>query len=155
RFDRLERTLHWVNAAMFGILMLTGAVLYAGPLSTVVGHRVVVRRIHVWTGLGLPVPVILALLSRRSVALRDDLARLNRWTRDDARWFRRGARRRDRIGKFNPGQKLNAAFVAGAGIVMLGTGSMLHWFDLFSVDVRTGATFVHDWFAIGIWLAVL
>jgi cytochrome b subunit of formate dehydrogenase len=26
RFDRVERTLHWVNATLFGILMLTGAV---------------------------------------------------------------------------------------------------------------------------------
>ncbi len=155
RFDRLERTLHWVNASLFGILMLTGAVLYAGPLSTLVGHRLAVRRIHVWAGLALPVPVIVALLNRRSAALRADFARLNRWTRDDARWFRHRSRRRVKLGKFNPGQKLNAAFVAGAGIVMLATGSILHWFDLFSVDVRTGATFVHDWFAIGIWLAVL
>ena len=31
RFDGLERTVHWVNATLFGILMLTGAALYAGP----------------------------------------------------------------------------------------------------------------------------
>ena len=37
RFDRVERTLHWVNATLFGILMLTGAALYAGPISTLVG----------------------------------------------------------------------------------------------------------------------
>ena len=39
RFDRVERALHWVNAALFGTLMLTGAALYAGPVSTLVGHR--------------------------------------------------------------------------------------------------------------------
>ena len=39
RFDRVERTLHWVNATLFGILMLTGAALYAGPISTLVGNR--------------------------------------------------------------------------------------------------------------------
>ena len=37
---------------------------------------------------------------------------------------------------------------------MFGTGIMLKWFNLFPLDDRTGATFVHDWFAIGIWIAV-
>ena len=44
----VERTLHWVNATLFGILMLTGAALYAGPVSTLVGNREVVRTIHVY-----------------------------------------------------------------------------------------------------------
>ena len=38
---------------------------------------------------------------------------------------------------------------------MLATGSIMHWFDPFPLDWRTGATFVHDWFALGIWVAVL
>ena len=42
-----------------------------------------------------------------------------------------GARQRAgvRLGKFNPGQKLNAAFIAGAAIVMLATGSIMKWFE--------------------------
>ena len=31
----------------------------------------------------------------------------------------------------------------------------MKWFDLFPLDWRTGATFVHDWFALGIWVAVI
>jgi formate dehydrogenase subunit gamma len=155
RFDRRERVLHWVNATMFGTLMLTGAALYAGPISTLVGHRPVVRFIHVYTGLLLPVPVLLAIAGRRGARVRNDLSRLNRWTRDDARWFRRSKRAQVELGKFNPGQKLNAAFIAGAAVVMMGTGSIMHWFDAFPLDWRTGATFVHDWFALGIWVAVL
>jgi formate dehydrogenase subunit gamma len=155
RFDRVERFVHWVNASLFGVLMLTGAALYAGPISTLVGHRDIVRNVHVYAGLALPVPVLVAMLSRRGARLRDDLSRLNRWSRDDARWFRRTRRPDVKLGKFNPGQKLNTAFIAGAGVVMLGTGSIMHWFDLFPLDWRTGATFVHDWFALGIWVAVL
>jgi formate dehydrogenase subunit gamma len=155
RFDRVERTVHWVNATLFVVLMLTGAALYAGPISTLVGNRELVRDVHVFCGLALPLPVLLAIALRSGARLRDDLGRLNRWTRDDARWFRRKRRADVRLGKFNPGQKLNAAFVAGAGIVMLGTGSIMHWFSPFPVDWRTGATFVHDWFALGIWIAVL
>jgi formate dehydrogenase subunit gamma len=155
RFDRRERTLHWVNATLFGILMLTGAALYAGPVSALVGNREVVRTIHVYSGILLPVPLLLSVLGRRGARLRTDLGRLNRWSRDDARWFRKRQRAGVVLGKFNPGQKLNATFIAGAAIVMLGTGSIMKWFDLFPLDWRTGATFVHDWFALGIWAAVI
>ena len=65
RFDRVERALHWVNATLFGILMLTGAALYAGPISTLVGNRELVRTVHVYRGLLLPVPLLLAVLGRR------------------------------------------------------------------------------------------
>jgi formate dehydrogenase subunit gamma len=155
RFDRVERAVHWVNATLFGTLMLTGAALYAGPISTLVGNREVVRFIHVWSGLLLPVPLLIGVLGRHGARLRTDLGRLNRWTRDDRRWFRRAHRRDVALGKFNPGQKLNAAFIAGAAVVMIVTGSIMKWFSLFPLDWRTGATFVHDWFALGIWLAVL
>ena len=52
------------------------------------------------------------------------------------------------MGKFHPGQKLNAAFTLGAILVMVGTGSIMHWFRFFPDDWRTGATFVHDWLAV-------
>ena len=39
RFDRVERAAHWTTAALFGVLMLTGAVLYAGPFSAMFGRR--------------------------------------------------------------------------------------------------------------------
>ncbi|WP_307875042.1 formate dehydrogenase [Frankia nepalensis] len=60
-------------------------------------------------------------------------------------------------GKFNAGQKLYAAAVAGSMVVFLGTGLVM-WFgaDLRIPDrYRTGATFIHDLFAIGIFFAVL
>ncbi|MGZ8752445.1 MAG: cytochrome b/b6 domain-containing protein, partial [Acidimicrobiia bacterium] len=87
--------------------------------------------------------------------LRRDLGELNRFAPGEARWFRARTRGSVRLGKFNPGQKLNAAFIAGAGLVMLATGSIMKWFSLFPIDWRTGATFVHDWFALGIWVAVI
>jgi formate dehydrogenase subunit gamma len=135
--------------------MLTGAALYAGPISALVGNRELVRTVHVYAGLALPLPLLVGVLGRHGARLRRDLGRLNRWSRDDARWFRRSRRDTVRLGKFNPGQKLNAAFIGGAGVVMLATGSIMKWFDLFPLDWRTGATFVHDWFALGIWAAVI
>ena len=31
----------------------------------------------------------------------------------------------------------------------------MKWFEPFPIDLRTGATFVHDWFAFFIWVAVI
>lgn len=154
RFDRVERIAHWSTATLFGVLMATGAALYAGPISTLVGQRELVRTIHVSAGLALPVPLLLGLAGRWRRALRADLRRLGRFDDDDRRWLRRRTRASARLGKFNPGQKLNAAFLGAAMVVMLGTGIVLKWFSLFSLDTRTGATFVHDWVALGIWISV-
>jgi formate dehydrogenase subunit gamma len=154
RFGRVERRLHWVNATLFFVVMLTGAVLYVGPLSAVVGRRELIRTIHVYCGIALPVPLLVALIGRHGARLRRDLGELNRFAPGESRWFRARTRGSVRLGKFNPGQKLNAVFIGGAGLVMLATGSIMKWFSLFPIDWRTGATFVHDWFAFGIWVAV-
>jgi formate dehydrogenase subunit gamma len=92
------------------------------------------------------------------------VARFNRWTPDDWQWIRAAlrspsARRRDmgtlEIGKFNAGQKLNASFVAGAGLVMLGTGLIMRWYRPWPLNWRTGATFVHDWLALALGVTII
>ena len=155
RFDRAERALHWTVAAMFAVLMATAAILYVGSLSAIVGRRELVRMVHVWAGLLLPVPLLLARAGPWRHGLRADVRRLNRWDDDDRRWMRSlGRDPYVRPAKFNAGQKLNAAFVAGATVVMLATGSVMHWFAPFPDDWRTGATFVHDWLAIALFVAI-
>jgi len=164
RFDRVERAVHWVNALLFVTLILTGAILYIQPLMALIGRRRLIEDIHVYAGLALPIPVIVALAGSWGRALRADLSRLNRWTADDGAWLRlttseRAARRRARerlvMGKFNAGQKLNAAFVAGAGLVMLGTGAILRWYRPFPLDWRAGATFVHNWLALALFVVIV
>jgi formate dehydrogenase subunit gamma len=136
--------------------MLTGSVLYIGQLSAMVGNREIVRTVHVYCGLAIPVAFLVAYLPRWGRAMRVDFGRINRWTRDDKRWFRTLGRDRNvRIGKFNAGQKANAAFVVAAALIMVATGSIMKWFEPFPIDIRTGATFVHDWFAFFIWLSVI
>lgn len=154
RFDRIERVVHWVTATLMLILLITGFSLYAGPLSTLVGRRQLVRTIHVYSGLLLPIPVLLAIAMRAGGELRRDLGRLNRWTSDDRAWWSRKRRTGAKLGKFNPGQKLNATFIGAAIVVMLMSGSIMHWFGPFSDSWRQGATFVHDWFAIGLLFAI-
>lgn len=155
RFDGVERGLHWINASLFLVLMATGAVLYIGSLSALVGRREFVRAVHVYAGIALPVPIILAVIGKHGARLRADLHALNRFTPGEWRWFRPRTRSGVRLAKFNPGQKLNAIFVAGTGVVMLSTGAIMKWFKLFPLDWRTGATFVHDWFSFAIWIVVI
>lgn len=163
RFDVVERILHWLNATLFGLVILTGAALYIEPLGALFGRRALVENVHVYCGVVLPVPLVLAVIGPWGRALRQDLARFNRWSAADREWLRallRGGRNRFaalarvRLGKFNPGQKLNAAFVAGAGLVMLATGVVMRWYHPYPLSWRTGATFVHDWLALAVGLVV-
>ena len=155
RFDRTERWLHWANATLVGVLVSTGAVLYWGELSSVFGRRALFKEIHVIAGLCLPIPFLLSLPGRRGRALRRDLGALNRFSADDFTWLRRrGADPTVRLGKFNPGQKLNAAFVGAALVTMLATGIVLRFFGPFPLAWRTGATFIHDWTALALGLAI-
>ena len=163
RFDGVERTVHWVTAALFGILVFTGAALYIEALGSVIGRRALVQDVHVYCGIALPFPLVLALTGRWGRALREDVRRFNRWTAEDRRWiatlvstvpgrFRRLSELN--VGKFNAGQKLNAAFVGGTGLVMLATGVIMRWYHPYPLSWRTGATFVHDWLAVAIGLVI-
>ena len=155
RFDRTERWLHWVNAALVGVLVATGAVLYLGALSSIFGRRALFKEIHVVAGLCLPLPWLVALPGRRGRALRRDLGTLNRFSTDDFRWLRSRGDPTVRLGKFNPGQKLNAAFVRAALVTLLATGSVLRFYGPFPLAWRTGATFIHDWTALALGIVIV
>lgn len=154
RFSRAERAAHRATATLMITCLLTAAVLYYGPLAIAVGHRRLVELVHVYTGFALPLPMLLALASP---AYRADLGRLNRFVPEDWRWLRSRRRRAAStgVGKFNAGQKLNACLSAGAILVLLGTGLLMYYPTLARLSWRTGATFVHDWFAIAVGLLVL
>jgi formate dehydrogenase subunit gamma len=144
RFDRLERAVHWSNATLFFVLIATGASLKVGALATMVANRALVKSIHVYAGLLLPVPLLLGIVAPAGRQLRRDLGRFNRWTHEERRWWSPRTHHDAQLGKFNPGQKLNAVFTGAAIVVMLMTGAIMRWPDPFSDSWRTGATFVHD-----------
>jgi formate dehydrogenase subunit gamma len=167
RFTRAERCVHWATTALMLVLIATGAILYNDQLAIYTGHRQFIAMVHLYCGFGLPVPMAAGLLSK---AYRADARRLNRHTDQDRLWLKRRAWVPGRVeeyglkvGKFNAGQKLNAAFQCGAILVMAGTGVIMWFQNLTSVSTRTGATFVHDWLALAIgfvitghvWFAIL
>ncbi|MGA7834892.1 MAG: cytochrome b/b6 domain-containing protein [Acidimicrobiales bacterium] len=154
RFDMVQRSAHWANAAIFGVLMFTAIPLYFGSFLGVVFPRHVIAEIHLWSGLALPIPVIVSLLGPWGRQMRRDVHRFSFWTRQEIEWLRSFARTPIEADKFNPGQKLNAIFIGAVIIVMLATGSVLQWFRFFPVPWRQGATFVHDGVALVIFVVV-
>jgi formate dehydrogenase subunit gamma len=159
RFTRAERYVHWATAVLMLILIGTGAILYNDQLAIYTGHRQFIAVLHLYCGFALPIPMAAGLFSK---AYRADVRRLNRHTAQDRLWLRHRAWRPGRaaqyglkVGKFNAGQKLNAAFQCGAILVMLGTGIIMWFQSLTAVSLRTGATFVHDWLALAIGFVVI
>ncbi|MGW7367337.1 cytochrome b/b6 domain-containing protein [Streptomyces sp. NPDC054841] len=157
RFSRAERWVHRTTAALMLLCVATAAALYVPGIAELVGRRHLVVTLHEWSGLLLPAPFLLGLASR---AFRADLGRLNRFGPHDRTWLR-AVRRRDHrpssrpAGKFNAGQKIYAAWIAGAVLVMLGTGLLMWFTHLAPLVWRTSATFVHDWLALTIGLVLI
>lgn len=156
RFTPAERWVHRTTAALMGVCVATAAGLYIPALAELVGRRELLVRIHEWAGLLLPLPVLAGLVSR---AFRADLGHLDRWGPHDRVWLRAALRRDHRrasrpAGKFNAGQKTYAAWIAGATLVMLGTGLLMWFTRLTPLTWRTSATFVHDWLALTIGVVI-
>jgi formate dehydrogenase subunit gamma len=154
RFSGAERAVHRAVAALMLTCIVTAAILYNGFLSKPIGHRHVVKLVHVVSGFALPIPILLGVAS---AAYRSDLRRLNRFSPADWQWLRNRRRRSSTIpvGKFNAGQKVNTALSGGAIVVLFATGTIMYFPDLVRLSWRTGATFVHDWFALALGLLVI
>lgn len=154
RFSRAEVVVHASFAALVGVGIATALIMWVDPLSVAVGRRDLLRTLHLTAGLLAPVPLALGLVSAR---FRADVARLEVWTDQDVEWLRARDRRSGRIAvhRFNAGQKLNAALTVGALVVLLGTGTvMAGWLWSAPTQTRTDATWVHDWTAFALTLAV-
>ena len=148
RFAPVERAVHWWTAALVGLCAATSLALSVAPVATLVGRRALMREIHVISGLLIPVPLLIGVIGRWRRPLRQTLHELDRFDAVDRQWLRSFGRDPYATpGKFHPGQKLNAAIVGGGLVLLFATGIVLRWFEPFPLDVRRGATFVHDWVA--------
>ena len=141
RFSRTERTLHWANAAFFLFLLATGLILYLPSLSVAVGRRPLVQSVHFWSGIAwiAALATIVLLGDRRGI--RRTAREIDRFDQDDLRWL---AGRPAPQGRFNAGQKLNAALTAAFTLLFLVSGLLL-WFGERDTRVRFASTVVlHD-----------
>jgi formate dehydrogenase subunit gamma len=141
RFPRTERALHWIHASAFLVLLGSGLVLYLPSLAAAVGRRPLVKEVHLATAVlwALAVVAVVAVGDRRG--LRRTLRELDRFDEDDRRWLRGG---RAPQGRFNAGQKLNAALTASFAVLFAVSGFLL-WLGERDTQFRWGSTIVlHD-----------
>ena len=142
RFSRTERTVHWVNAAAFLVLLVTGLFLYIPSLEVAVGRRPLFKDIHFWTGVSwIPALMLVALLGDRRGLLRT-AREVDSFDTYDIRWLRR--RSPAPQGRFNAGQKINASVTAAFTVLFLVSGLFL-WLGERDTSLRFASTVVlHD-----------
>jgi len=142
RFSRTERVLHWANALGFLVLLASGLVLYLPSLAVLVGRRPLVKDVHFWSGIGWVCVLALVIVGGDRRGILRTARELDRFDRDDARWLLR--RPPAPQGRFNAGQKLNAALTAAFTLLFLVSGLLL-WLGERDTRFRFASTVVlHD-----------
>ena len=142
RFTPTERALHWVHAVSFFALLATGVALYVPELTEAFGSRELLRDLHLAIAIAwiLALVAVVVLGDRR--ALRRTLRDVDVLDEDDARW---GLLRMNvPQGRFNAGQKRNAAVTAAFAVLFVVSGFLL-WYGARNNDFSlAGAVFLHD-----------
>ena len=142
RFGRTERTFHWVHAAAFLVLLGTGLCLYLPTLAELVGRRPLLKTIHVYTAVAWAIALVAVVVVGDRAALRRTAREIDVFDRDDREWLRR---RPAPQGRFNAGQKLNAALTAAFAVLFAVTGTLL-WLGERDTRFRFAQTIlIHDW----------
>ena len=148
RFTLAERLMHWLLAAAFAVLLGTGLLMSVPALEGIV-PRPVAKAWHIDAAIGLAAGVLVITLARARVIGRT-IGDLERFDRDDGRWLAQIPRRitvgapAPPQGRFNAGQKLNTAVVAGLMVVSYITGFLL-WYGERNTAYRFAGTInVHD-----------
>ncbi|HEY7731938.1 MAG TPA: cytochrome b/b6 domain-containing protein [Gaiellaceae bacterium] len=141
RFSRTERALHWVHAVAFLALLGSGLVLYLPSLAEAVGRRPLVKDIHLYTALAWALALLAVVVFGNRNRLRRTFRELDTFDGDDRRWLRG---RPAPQGRFNAGQKLNAALTAAFAVLFAVSGVLL-WLGERDTRFRFDSTIVlHD-----------
>lgn len=141
RFSGTERALHWVHASAFLTLLASGLVLYLPSLAAAVGRRPVVKDVHLLTALAWAVALAAVLLLGDRRTLRATLHELDVFDADDRRFL---LGRSAPQGRFNAGQKVNAALTASFALLFAVSGVLL-WLGEGNTRYRFDSTIVlHD-----------
>ena len=148
RFSVAERLLHWLLAVTFFVLLISGLMLSVPALEGTV-TRPTAKAWHIDAAIALAVGLAVILVVRGR-GLARTASELERFDADDRRWLAQVPRRitvgatPPPQGRFNAGQKLNTAVVAGLMVVSYITGFLL-WYGERNTYYRfTGTITVHD-----------
>lgn len=142
RFTRTERAVHWVHAAAFVVLLVSGLCLYLPALAELVGRRELFKSIHFYTAIAWLVALVLVGVAGNHRALRATAREVENFDADDRLWLRD---RSTPAGRLNAGQKLNTAATAAFAILFTVTGFLL-WLGERDTRFRFANTLlIHDW----------
>ncbi len=142
RFSRTERTLHWVHASAFLVLLASGLCLYLPSLAELVGRRPLLKDIHVYTALAWLAALALVLLAGDRRRLLAPARELDSFDADDRAWLHL---RPAPQGRFNAGQKINAIVTAALAVLFAITGFFLSYGERNHAFRLQNALIVHDW----------
>jgi formate dehydrogenase subunit gamma len=142
RFGRTERVLHWVHAAGFGVLLLSGLFLYWPVLAQVLSDRPLVKTVHLLAAVTWLAALVLVVAGGDHRALRRTRRELEAFSEEDVAWLRR--RPGARAGRFNAGQKLHSAVQAALAVLLTVSGVLL-WLGERDTTFRLAGTIpLHD-----------
>ncbi len=142
RFNRTERSVHWVHAVAFFILLGSGLCLYLPSLAELVGRRGLLKTIHIYTALAWAIALIAIVVVGDRRSLRRAMREVEIFDSDDRRWF---SGRTAPQGRLNAGQKLNTVVTAAFALLFAITGFFL-WYGERDTRFRMpNALLVHDW----------
>ena len=145
RFSPTERAVHWVHATAFLVLLATGLALYVPALSVAVGRRPLLKDIHVYTAVAWIGALVLVVVLGDRRRLRATVRELETFDADDMLWLRRYPRPQ---GRFNAGQKVNAALTAAFAVLFAVSGSLL-WLGERDHRFQFASTILlHDWLTL-------
>ncbi len=154
RFSRAERTAHWVAASTFLVMTATGLILYLPVFAALAADRMLWKTLHIGAAVGFWAGLV-AVVATSPRRLGRTVSQLDRFDDDDRAWLAWAVRRRGSeppAGRFNAGQKLNSAVLAGLAVVFTASGVLIL---LQETDKTfrgaTSAILVHDW---ATWIAV-
>lgn len=134
--------MHWIHAAAFLALLVTGLALYVPALGELVGRRPLVKDVHLLVAVGWALALAAVILLGDRSGLRRTVRELDAFDADDRRWLR--TRGRAPQGRFNAGQKLNAVLTAAFALLFAVSGTLL-WLGERNTAFRLDGTLVlHD-----------
>jgi formate dehydrogenase subunit gamma len=146
RFSSTEQALHWLLAVSFLTMLVTGLILYLPSLAEVAANRRLWKSIHLGAALAFWLGTLL-IVSSSTGGLRRTVGQIDRFDDDDRRWLKWQVRQmgpKPPQGRFNAGQKLNTAVIAGLMVVFTISGTLMYLQEVDATFRGTSAILVHD-----------
>ena len=146
RFSSTEQALHWLLAVSFLTMLATGLILYLPSLAQVAADRRLWKSIHLGAALAFWLGTLL-IVSSSTGGLRRTVGQIDRFDDDDRRWLKWQVRQmgpKPPQGRFNAGQKLNTAVIAGLMVVFTVSGTLMYLQEVDATFRGTSAILVHD-----------